>query len=397
MFISFFLLCRARGLLLTPDQWIMLLSAMEKGLHGSTLGGFYQLCRCLLLKSETEFDLFDEVFSEFFGSLRPEAEIPEEMKSWLEHPADDLERVFEDLRSEDLPDETMEDVLDFLKWRLETQFEEHNGGRLWIGTQGYTPVGNSGNHPGGFRIGGEGMNGTARFVLGERKYRDFRADNVLDIRQFQMAFRRLRQLAVSENEELELDVDGTIRATSDHGGMLHVVERHPRRNNVRVLLLMDAGGSMEEHAALASRLFQAATKANRFKELHTYYFHNCIFGMLYKESTLAYDSIIPTEDVLGQFSPECRVIMVGDARMSPDEFTKTPYNWAIKENGPSGRDWLKYIRQHFPHSIWLNPRPTPTDDSYWTLTHREIARIVPMYQLTSDGLAAGIRRLMARS
>lgn len=270
MFAAFFYLLRSRGLDVSLNEWMTLLEAMSKGLHWSSLTGFYHLCRAIVVKSETEYDRFDQIFLEFFQDVPWKGKLPDDLLDWLNHPAEDLGRTIAELRSQGFPDETLEELLKLLQERLQEQTEEHNGGNYWVGTQGRSPFGNSGWHPNGIRIGGQGHSRTAMLVAGERKFRDFRKDNTLDTRQFQMAFRTLRQLSVqADGAEKVLDVDGTIRDTCDNAGSLRVRCKNPRKNTVKVLLLMDSGGSMEYYAGLCSMLFQAATKSNHFKELHT--------------------------------------------------------------------------------------------------------------------------------
>ena len=244
MFASFFYLLRQRGLDVSLNEWLTLLQGMEQGLHRSSLTGFYQLCRAVLVKSEAEYDRFDQVFLEFFKDVPWQGELPEEVLQWLEHPKEDLGETVRRLRDLGMPEESLEELLRRLEERLKEQTEEHNGGNYWVGTQGRTPWGNSGWYPGGIRIGGQGRHRTAMTVAGERKYRDFRKDNTLDTRQFQMAFRLLRQLSVqADSNEKVLDVDGTIRDTCDNAGTLKVRYKNPRKNAVKVLLLMDSGGS----------------------------------------------------------------------------------------------------------------------------------------------------------
>ena len=183
---------------MAPNEWMTLLEGMEKGLHNASLTGFYHLCRAIVVKNETEFDRFDQVFLEFFKDVPFKGEIPEEFMEWLNNPKEDLKRSLEELQAKSGPlmDETMEDLLKRLEEKLQEQDEEHDGGRKWVGTQGFTPWGNSGWHPNGVRIGGQGRYRTAMDVAGERKFRDFRKDNKLDPRSFQMAFRLLRQLCL---------------------------------------------------------------------------------------------------------------------------------------------------------------------------------------------------------
>lgn len=397
MFVSFFYLLRDRGLKVSLNEWMVLLEGLEKGLHGSSLTGFYRLCRAVLIKTEADFDRFDQVFLEYFKGVPFEGELPDELMDWLNHPTQDLRRSVEELRGLGFPDETLEELLKRLEERLKEQTEEHNGGNYWVGTQGRSAFGNSGWHPNGIRIGGESRHRTAMMVAGERKYRDFRKDNTLDLRQFQTAFRLLRQLSVqSDTAEREIDVDGTIHDTCENAGNLAIRWKKPRKNAVKVLLLMDSGGSMEYYAALCSRLFQAATKTNHFKEVHTYYFHNCIYDTLYNEPTMWYQDSVATEWVLQQFDPSYKVIIVGDAAMNPYELKEQRYNWGEGTYGPSGLDWLNRFRTQYPHLIWLNPEPMPSAPTYWTATHYQLGQLFPMYELTAEGIETGMKRLMVR-
>ena len=397
MFASFFYLLRQRGLDVSLNEWLTLLQGMEQGLHRSSLTGFYQLCRAVLVKSEAEYDRFDQVFLEFFKDVPWQGELPEEVLQWLEHPKEDLGETVRRLRDLGMPEESLEELLRRLEERLKEQTEEHNGGNYWVGTQGRTPWGNSGWHPGGIRIGGQGRHRTAMTVAGERKYRDFRKDNTLDTRQFQMAFRLLRQLSVqADSNEKVLDVDGTIRDTCDNAGTLKVRYKNPRKNAVKVLLLMDSGGSMEYYAGLCSMLFQAATKSNNFKELHTYYFHNCVYSEVYTHPGLRWDSVVPTEWLLQNYDASYKVIIVGDGAMSPYELREPRYDWEKRIYGDSGLAWLERLRRHYPYLIWLNPEPMPARPDYWSQTHWQLAQIFHMYDLSAEGLEQGMKRLMVR-
>lgn len=397
MFASFFYLLRQRGLDVSLNEWLTLLQGMEQGLHRSSLTGFYQLCRAVLVKSEAEYDRFDQVFLEFFKDVPWQGELPEEVLQWLEHPKEDLGETVRRLRDLGMPEESLEELLRCLEERLKEQTEEHNGGNYWVGTQGRTPWGNSGWHPGGIRIGGQGRHRTAMTVAGERKYRDFRKDNTLDTRQFQMAFRLLRQLSVqADSSEKVLDVDGTIRDTCDNAGTLKVRYKNPRKNAVKVLLLMDSGGSMDYYASLCSMLFQAATKSNNFKELHTYYFHNCVYSEVYTHPGLRWDSVVPTEWLLQNYDASYKVIIVGDGAMSPYELREPRYDWEKRTYGDSGLAWLERLRRHYPYLIWLNPEPMPARPDYWSQTHWQLAQIFHMYDLSAEGLEQGMKRLMVR-
>ena len=397
MFVEFFYLLRDRGLKISLNEWMTLLLGLEKGLHGSSLTGFYQLCRAVLIKTEADFDRFDQVFLEFFKGVPFEGELPDELMDWLNHPTEDLGRSIERMKEMSFQDESLEELLKRLEERLKEQTEEHNGGNYWVGTQGRSAFGNNGWHPNGIRVGGQSRHRTAMMVAGERKYRDFRKDNTLDVRQFQTAFRTLRQLsAQSDTTEREVDVDGTIHDTCDHAGTLHIRWKKPRKNAVKVLLLMDSGGSMDYYAGLCSQLFQAATKSNHFKELHTYYFHNCIYDTLYSEPTLWYQDSVATDWVLQQYDSSYKVIIVGDAAMNPYELRERRYNWGEGTYGPSGLEWLDKFRTQYPHLIWLNPEPMPASPSYWGQTHYQLGQLFPMYDLSAEGLETGMKRLMVR-
>lgn len=397
MFIAFFYLLRSRGLHVTPDEWITLLEGLSHGLHQSSLTGFYRLCRAVLVKSEADFDRFDQIFLEFFQDVPFTGELPPELLEWLNHPAEDLGRVLEELKSLGFSEESAEELLKLLEERLKEQTEEHNGGSYWVGTQGRSPFGNSGLHPGGIRIGGQGRYRTAMMVAGERRFRDFRRDNTLDTRQFQTAFRLLRQFSVQADSSQEvLDVDGTIHKTCENGGLLNIQKTHPRKNTVKVLLLMDSGGSMEYYAGLCSRLFQAAERSNHFKELHTYYFHNCVYGELYNDPSLYRGGTVPTEQVLQTFGGEYKVILVGDAAMHPYELREKRYNWGTGACGPSGLEWLERLRKRYPYLVWLNPEPMPEKPDYWSQTHWQLGNFLPMFDLSPEGLEKAMKRLMRR-
>ena len=399
MFAGFFYLLRSRGLAVTLNEWITLLEGCAHGLHRSSLTGFYHLCRTVLIKSETEYDRFDQVFLEYFKDVPYQGELPEEVMNWLNHPAEDLGRTIEELRAQGFPDETLEEILKRLEERLKEQTEEHNGGNYWVGTQGRSAFGNSGWHPGGIRIGGESRYRTAAMVAGERKYRDFRKDNTLDTRQFQMAFRLLRQLSVqADSTDKELDVDGTIRDTCDNAGTLSIRYKNPRKNTVKVLLLMDSGGSMEYYAGLCSKLFQAATKSNHFKELHTYYFHNCVYEEVYESPNLFWGGggSVPLDWILQNYDSSYKVILVGDAAMHPYELMEKRYSWSTREYGPSGMECLQRLQKRYPYLVWLNPNPMPEKPDYWSQTHWKLGNMLPMYHLTAEGLEQSMKRLMAK-
>ena len=395
MFTAFFYLLRSRGLKVSMNEWMTLMEALDKGLHQSSFTGFYYLCRSVLVKSEADFDKFDGAFLEFFKGVEFEGELPPELMEWLTNPKEkpgdqfDMERA---MQNEWISQAEIQKM--FLE-RLEEQKEEHNGGSYWVGTGGVSVFGNSGFSPRGIRVGGEGGKRRAFQVASERKFRDFRQDNTLDTRQFQMAFRRLRQFsAKAEEAKTEFDIDSTIRETCDNAGKLKVVYDRPRKNTVKVLLLMDSGGSMDYYSRLCSMLFQAVSKSNHFKDLQVFYFHNCIYSKIYTDPQLRPKSVIPTEWILKNLSSEYKVIIVGDAQMEPSELLDPSYyNYGARDN-ITGIEWLTRFREKYPHLVWLNPSERPYWGGWWAKTYDIIRKDFDMYDLSIDGLNAGLKKLM---
>lgn len=395
MFTSFFYLLRARGLKVSLNEWMSLIEALDKGLHGSSFTGFYYLCRSVLVKSEADFDKFDGAFLEYFKDIEFTDELPQELLDWLENPKEkpgedfDMERA---MQNEHLSQEEIQRM--FLE-RLKEQHEEHNGGSYWVGTGGVSVFGNSGFSPRGIRVGGEGGQRRAFQVAGERKFRDFRDDNTLDIRHFQMAFRRLRQFSTRADEaKTEFDIDGTIRETCDNAGNLKVVYDRPRKNTVKILLMMDSGGSMDYYSRMCSALFQAVSKSNHFKDLQVFYFHNCIYSKVYKEPRMSLGSTVPTEWILRNISSEYKVIIVGDAQMEPSELLNSSYySYGARDDVP-GIEWLNRFRERYPHIVWLNPSERPYWGGWWAKTYDIIHKDFDMYRLTLEDLNRALKRLM---
>ena len=296
MFTGFFYLLRAHGFRVSLNEWMTLIEGLMLDLQHDSLTGFYELCRAVLVKSEADYDKFDQIFLEYFDGVPYQDELPKELMDWLNNPAAAMEEFRKFLRTQGYEEKSIEEILKMFEERLKEQTEEHNGGSYWIGTNGYSNFGNSGHSPQGIRVGGKSMYRRAFQVAGERRFRDFRKDNVLDIRQFQMAFRLLRQYSEQTQEaKTEFDVDGTVRETCDNAGTLSVCYKRPRKNTVKVLMLMDSGGSMEYYSNLCSMLFQAARQSNHFKELHVYYFHNCIYSSVYTDPRMYREHAVPTD------------------------------------------------------------------------------------------------------
>ena len=400
MFGEFLYLLRRSGLKVSLTEWMALQEALDKGLHGSSFTGFYHLCRALLVKSEADFDRFDRCFLEYFKDVDFQQEISQELMDWLDKPdvLTDYANWDEEqaLRNLGLSEEEIEQML---KERLQEQTEEHNGGRYWVGTHGMSVFGNSGLSPNGIRVGGQSQHKRAFRVAGERKFRDFRGDNTLDTRHFQVALRHLRQFSgLVDLPATEFDVDNTIKDTCQNGGSLKIRYKKPRQNTVKVLLLMDSGGSMDYYSNLCSSLFQAVSKTRHFKDLKVYYFHNCVYSRLYTHPTMHAGSSVETEWVLSNIPSDYKVIFVGDAQMAPYELGSSYSYWGdgSSPRARSGLDWLKLFRERYDHTIWLNPSPRPAWGDYWTRTYDTIAQVFPMFSLTVDGLEEGMKKLLVR-
>ena len=394
MFLTFFYLLRASGINVSLSEWLTLMEGLRMDLHDSTLSGFYTLCRSVLLHSEADFDRFDQVFLEFFKDVKHVDEVPPEMLKWLEHPELDMVELE---RLSEITGLSVEEIEKMFAERLQGQDAEHNGGRKWVGTGGFTPFGHRGKQLGGIRVGGKSNYRSAYRVAGERKYRDWRKDNTIDSRQFQMAFRSLRQLSSNSDEpKTELDIDTTIRKTCDNAGNLSIEFTRPRKNALKLMLLMDSGGSMDYYRELCSLLFQSVSKAGRFKDLKVYYFHNAPGKRLYLDPTLDWRNSVLTEWVMNNIPSDYKVIIVGDASMSMQELLPS-YNWwksDVPEN--SGLALLLDLKRRYPHLIWLHPQPRPAYSSYWTQTFELLEKHFDMYQLSIDGMTKGMKKLMVR-
>ncbi len=395
MFTPFFYLLRARGLRVSIKEWDTLLQGLELGLHHSSLMGFYTLARAVLVHRESDYDRFDQCFLEFFKGIKHSEEIPKELEDWLNTPIEGLAEVREELLNK--PELDIETIRSMFEQRLKEQKERHDGGSHWVGTGGTSPFGNSGFHPGGIRVGGEGRSRSALQVAGDRNFRDFRDDQVLHTRQFQMAFRRLRQFsALEDGPKDELQLDETIKKTGDNAGRLRLVFDRPRRNTVKLLMLFDSGGSMWSHTKLCSALFQAVSRESKFKDLRIYYFHNCFYDNLYTEPSCHQNTAIDAEWVLANLRQDYKVIVVGDAAMAPYELL-SPGGCSdyFTYNNEPGIVWIDRFRDRFDSMIWLNP----TSESYWERgygsdTVKIIKSHVPMFHMSVKGLEKGFKELL---
>ncbi len=397
MFVNFFYLLRGYGVPVSITEWMTLMEALSRGMAYSSLSGFYHLARAILVKSETYYDKYDLAFQHYFDGIESSDELTERVMKWLENALPPLHISPEERKQ--FQDWDLEELRKRLEERMKEQDGEHHGGSKWIGTGGRSPFGHSGHHPAGVRIGGESVNKSAVKVAGERKFKGFRTDETIGVRQFEVALRKLRQLtSKDESPKEELNIEETIQATADKGGLLELIWDRGRKNDVKVALMMDSGGSMLPYMRICSQLFTAINKATHFRDLRFYYFHNCIYENIFLDPSCSPRNSIKTEHLLHQLDPEYKVIIVGDASMAPSELTMVggAIDWSISNNEP-GIYWLQRIASHFDHSIWLNPIPS----NFWSRTIGSysislIRDIFPMYELTLEGLDLGIKKLKVK-
>ena len=392
MFQPFLDALRRNALPVSLREYLSFLEALKTGVAGYDPEAFYHLARLTLVKDERHIDRFDRAFAQAFRGL--EAITPEQVIAALDLPADWLAKLAEKhlTEAERAQIEALggfDKLMETLKKRLEEQKGRHQGGSKWIGTAGTSPFGAYGYNPEGVRIGqDESRHQRAVKVWDRREFRDYDDGLALNTRAIKLALRRLRRWA-REGAAEELDLDGTIRETARQG-WLDVRTRPERRNAVKVLMLMDVGGSMDPHVQVVQELFSAARA--EFRHLEFYYFHNCLYDYVWRDNRRRWEAKIPTFDLLRTYGPDWKCIFVGDATMSPYEIA---YPGGANEhwNEEAGAVWLSRARTQWPATLWINPVP----ERHWATTPsvQMIAELFPerMVPLTLDGLTRGMRAL----
>jgi len=388
MFISFVEALRKGGIPASLKEHLLLLEALDAGVTELEPEQFYYLTRAIFVHDESQIDRFDRIFGEVFKGVLadlddPAKAIPEE---WLKAVAELYltPEQMEAIKSLGSWDEIME----ALKRRLEEQQGKHQGGNKWIGTGGTSPFGHSGYNPEGVRIGGPGRHGRALKVWEKREFQDLDSTREIGTRNIKVALRRLRRFA-REGAADELDLDATIDGTARQG-WLDVKLRPERHNAVKLLLFLDIGGSMDGHIRLCEELFSAARA--EFKHLEHFYFHNCVYEGVWKENRRRFTDRTPTWDVLHKFGHDHKLVIVGDASMSPYEVTHA--GGSVEHmNEEAGAVWLKRLTDTYPSAAWLNPVP----EAYWghTYSTQLIKTLMGdrMYALTLEGLDDAMREL----
>ena len=393
MFLPFFETLRKAGIPVSLREYLSFLEAMSAGLVTYDIEGFYYLARAAMVKDERHIDRFDRAFAASFQGL--ETISAEQVMQAVDLPADWLEKMAEkhltpEERAEIAALGGFDKLIETLKERLKEQRGRHQGGNKWIGTAGTSPFGAHGYNPEGVRIGQDrSRHQRAVKVWDKREFRNFDDQVELGTRNIKVALKRLRRWA-RDGAADELDLDGTIRATAEHG-YLDVQTRPERRNAVKVLLFLDVGGSMDPHIKVVEELFSAARA--EFKHLEYYYFHNCIYEGVWRDNRRRWDAVIPTWDVLNTYGADYKCIFTGDASMSPYEIA---YPGGANEhwNAESGEVWLNRARAAWPAHLWINPLP----EGQWDHTRsvRMIQRIFEnqMVPMTLEGLERGMKQLV---
>lgn len=397
MFTTFFYTLKKAGIPVSPTSFLTLQKALNLGAVNS-LNDFYTAARSILVKSERYFDLYDQVFSHHFKGTElkePDEAIISDMAralldQWLRNPGEIADALGVD--ESELNKMTPEELIKYFMDRLKEQTGEHHGGSKWIGTGGTSPVGHSGYHPGGMRVGGISRNKSAVKVAMDRRYRDYSQEGPLTQSQIGEALKKLRNMVPAGPKD-QVNIDESIYQTMKNGGEIEIVFERSLKDRLKIILAIDNGGwSMEPYIHIVQTLFSYSRA--QFKDIKTFFFHNTIYDYLWEDPPRMRKPF-PVDDLI-RLDPETRFIIVGDASMAPYELMATDGSIHLEErsNQPSFRR-LQFIAETFPHSIWLNPRL----EGEWpyTRTISMIREIFPMFELTLDGLEKAVSQMMRKN
>jgi uncharacterized protein with von Willebrand factor type A (vWA) domain len=397
MFTEFFYTLKNMGIPVTPTSFLRLQKALSMGLI-SSIGDFYTAARSILVKSERYFDLYDQVFAHHFEGAElkepDEVELTEVaralLEEWLRDPQELANALGVD--KEELSKLSPEELIQYFLDRLKEQTEAHHGGGKWIGTGGTSPVGHSGYHPGGMRVGGVSRNKSAVKVAMDRRYKDYSQEGPLTSAQMGEALKRLRNLVPVGPKDV-VNIDKTIYETMKNAGEIEIIFDRSLKDRLKVILAIDNGGwSMDPYIDMVQTLFNYSRA--QFKDLKTFFFHNTIYDALWEDPPRRRKPFAVNE--LVRLDPDTRFIIVGDASMAPYELMATDGSIHIEErSGKPSYERLKFIADTFPHAIWINPRM----EMEWpyTRTIQIIREIFPMFELTLDGLEKAVSSLVAKN
>lgn len=390
MFLDFFLLLKNDGIPVTIKEYLTLLEALDKDVVDHSVDDFYYLSRSALIKHEQHIDRFDQLFGHYFKGVELISN-----EEFMKIPEDWLRKNFENMLSDEEKGliksmGNLDELMDRLREIMEKQKGRHQGGDRWLGTGGTSPFGAYGYNPAGIRIGqNESRHRRAVKVWDKREFRDLDDSVELQTRNMKMALRRLRILT-REGQKEEVDLEGTIKKTSKNAGFLELEMVPEKKNNVKVIMLFDIGGSMDDHVELCSRLFSAAKY--EFKHLEFYYFHNCVYERLWRNNARRWQEQIPTFEVLHKYNSDYKCIVVGDASMSPWELMY-PNGSVEHHNEEPGFQWMQRIKEHFPYTVWLNP--VPLEDWKWTESIGMLREFFEdrMFPMTLSGINSAVKAL----
>jgi uncharacterized protein len=397
LFTEFFYTLRNVGIPVSPTSFLRLQEALSKGLINS-VDDFYISARSILVKSERYFDLFDQVFAHYFKGIELSdpsgVDLAEAARalldSWLRDPQAIADALGVD--EESLSKMSPEELINYFLERLKEQTEAHHGGSKWIGTGGTSPVGHSGYHPGGMRVGGRSRNKSAVKVAMDRRYRDYSQQILLTRHHMGEALKRLRNMVPSGPKD-RVNIDESIYRTMKNGGEIEIIFDRSLRDRLKIILAIDNGGwSMDPYIDVIQSLFDYAR--SQFKDLKIFFFHNTIYDYLWADPQRR--SKPHSVDEFIKIDPETRFIIVGDASMAPYEIMATDGSIHIEErSGRPSIERLQLLSRTFRHSAWLNPKPS--DEWPYTRTINVIRQIFPMFEITLDGLEKMVAHLMSKN
>jgi len=390
MLIDFFFTLKDAKIPVSIKEFLTLLEALQKNVIDTSLDDFYYLARLTLVKDEAHYDKFDRAFGLYFKGIA--ANFDEKSQIPLDWLLQRMKRELTDEQRAQLEKFGYDKLMDRLAELLKEQKERHEGGSKWIGTGGTSPFGHGGTNPEGIHIGTPGSKGgnrTAVKVWEERAFKDYDGEREIGTRNIKVALRRLRKFA-REGAHEELALDATIHATASNAGFLDLKMQPERKNNIKVLMLFDVGGSMDDHIERTEELFAASR--TEFKNMEFYYFHNCVYDFVWKNNRRRQSERFSTWDILRKYPPDTKLIFVGDATMSPYEVLH-PGGSVEYNNKEAGSEWLTRFTNAFPKFAWLNPEP----EGLWQ--YRQSIAIIRqlmnnrMYPITIDGLERAMRAL----
>jgi len=394
MLIAFFFKLREYRLPVSLRELLDLINALKKGVIFADVDAFYHLARTIMVKDETHFDRFDKAFSDYFSGIA-DLDLLESLKQQHNLPEDWLRKEFEKHLSDEEKAQLkamggLDELMKTLKERLEEQQKRHAGGNKWVGTGGTSPFGAYGYNPEGVSIGQDGnRNRQAVKVWDKREYKNLDTDREIGSRTIKLALKKLRKFARTGASDT-LDLNETIRATAKQGGMLDVKMAPERHNAVKVLMLFDIGGSMDDYIHTCEELFSAAQ--SEFKHLEFYYFHNCLYEHVWQDNARRHSNVIDTMTLINKFTSDYKVIFVGDATMGPYEIAY-PGGSVEHYNEESGSAWLSRVTNHFDKVAWLNPQPVEHWPYYQSIGFIKELMNNRMYALSLDGISRAIKEL----